>query len=229
MCPWNTKVLSVKPTTNLAESVSPDGATLLLQEHDGEYFLKIGGVPLMSTTAAASEQEMATLACPPSEKPRRVLIGGLGFGFTLRRVLELVSEESEVVVAELLQEVIDWNREYLREVNGALLDDSRVEVRKKDVFKIMQGKEQFDAILLDVDNSPDPLVQKGNGRLYQRRGLEIARSSLRPKGLVVYWSAHQDAGFAKQLRKVFSRVDVVPAKAYPKAKRFTHTLFVAAR
>ena len=62
MCPWNIMVLSVKPTTNLAESISPDGATLLLQEHDGEYFLKIGGVPLMSTTAAASEQEMATLA-----------------------------------------------------------------------------------------------------------------------------------------------------------------------
>jgi len=200
-----------------------------LQEHDGEYFLKIGGVPLMSTTASSSEQEMASLACPPSDQARRVLIGGLGFGFTLRKVLELVSEDSEVVVAELLKEIIDWNGEHLRAVNGALLDDPRVKVLLKDVFKIMQGGDRYDAILLDVDNSPDPLVQRGNGRLYQRRGLEIARSALRPRGIVVYWSAHPDPGFVKLLNKVFSKVEVIPAKAYPKAKRYTHTLFVATR
>jgi spermidine synthase len=220
----------VKKTTNLAESKSPDGETLLLQEHDGEYFLKVGGVPLMSTTACSSEQLMAELACGPAGpvgRNQRVLIGGLGFGFTLRKVLELVSADSEVEVAELLQVIIDWNREHLREVNGALLDDRRVEVLKKDVFKIMQSEDRYDAILLDVDNSPDPLVQKGNGRLYQRRGLEIARAALRPRGRVVYWSAHEDPGFVRLLRKVFSKVEAIPAKAYPKAKRFTHTLFVA--
>jgi spermidine synthase len=114
-------------------------------------------------------------------------------------------------------------------VNGALLDDGRVKVLKKDVFKIMQSGGRYDAILLDVDNSPDPLVQKGNGRLYQRRGLEIARAALRANGRVVYWSAHEDPGFVRLLRKVFSRVEAIPAKAYPKAKRFTHTLFVAER
>jgi spermidine synthase len=222
----------VKKTTNLAESKSPDGETLLLQEHDGEYFLKVGGVPLMSTTACSSEQLMAELACGPAGpvgRNQRVLIGGLGFGFTLRKVLELVSADSEVEVAELLQVIIDWNREHLREVNGALLDDRRVEVLKKDVFKIMQSEDRYDAILLDVDNSPDPLVQKGNGRLYQRRGLEIARAALRPRGRVVYWSAHEDPGFVRLLRKVFSKVEAIPAKAYPKAKRFTHTLFVAVK
>lgn len=183
----------------------------------------------MSTTAASSEQTMAELACEHSERSQRVLIGGLGFGFTLRKVLELVSEDSEVVVAELLPELIDWNRKYLGEVNGRLLDDPRVSVQLKDVFKIMQGGERYDAILLDVDNSPDPLVQKGNARLYQRRGLEIARAALRPKGRVVYWSAHPDPGFVKSLKRVFSRVEAIPAKAYPKAKRFTHTLFLAVR
>ena len=219
----------VKPTINLAESSSPDGETLLLQQHDDEFFLKIGGVTLMSTTAAASEQEMATLACPPSTKSRRVLIGGLGFGFTLRRVLELVSQDSEVVVAELLQVVIDWNQEYLREVNGLCLADPRVEIRIKDVFKIMQEKGKYDAILMDVDNSPDPFVQRRNGRLYQRRGLEIARNALCEGGMIVYWSAHPDSSFVKQLRKLFSKVEAIPAKAYPKAKRFSHTLFVAKR
>lgn len=183
----------------------------------------------MSTTAASSEQTMAELACEPSEKAQRVLIGGLGFGFTLRKVLELVSEDSEVVVAELLQELIDWNRDYLGEVNGGLLDDSRVSVQLKDVFKIMQGGACYDVILLDVDNSPDPLVQKGNARLYKRRGLEIARAALRPRGRVVYWSAHPDRGFVKSLKQVFSKVEAIPAKAYPKAKRYTHTLFLALR
>jgi spermidine synthase len=159
-----------------------------------------------------------------------VLIGGLGFGFTLRRVLELVSEDSEVEVAELLPVMIEWNRTFLREVNGSLLDDPRVELLVKDVFQIIRAAGGgYDAILLDVDNSPDPLVQQGNGRLYRRRGLEMARAALRPGGRVVYWSAHEDSAFFKLLRKVFSRVETVPAKAYPKAKRFTHTLFVAER
>lgn len=217
----------MKPTTNLASSEAPGGETLLLQEHDGEYFLKIGGVPLMSTTACASEQTMAELACGGRTRKQRVLIGGLGFGFTLRRVLELVSEDSEVEVAELLQVMIDWNREHLRAVNGELLDDPRVEVLSKDVFQILRAGGFYDAILLDVDNSPDPLVQKGNGRLYQRRGLEMTRAALKSKGRVVYWSAHQDGGFVKLLRRVYSKVEAVPAKAYPKAKKFTHTLFVA--
>ena len=220
---------AVKPTKNLAEGIAPDGQVLLLQQHDGEHFLKVGGVPLMSTTACSSEQTMAELGCGGRTRKQRVLIGGLGFGFTLRRVLELVSEDSEVEVAELLQVIIDWNREHLQEVNGGLLDDGRVAVIKKDVFQIMQAGGSYDVILLDVDNSPDPLVQKGNGRLYQKRGVEMARAALRSKGRVVYWSAHQDPGFVKLLRKVFSRVEAVPAKAYPKAKRFTHTLFVAER
>lgn len=217
----------MKPTTNLAEEVLPDGAKMLLQEHDGEYFLKIGGVPLMSTTAAFSEQEMASLACGGKLGAQRVLIGGLGFGFTLRRVLELLSEDSKVEVAELLSLIIDWNREFLAEVNGSLLGDPRVVILQKDVFEILKRGEGYDAILLDVDNSPDPLVQKGNGRLYRRNGLEMARSALKRGGRVVYWSAHQDKAFEKLLRKVFRKVEAVPAKAYPKAKRFTHTLFVA--
>lgn len=217
----------VKPTKNLAQGVAPGGQALLLQEHDGEYFLKVGGVPLMSTTACSSEQTMAELACGQRSGKQRVLIGGLGFGFTLRRVLELVDEESEVKVAELLQLMVGWNRTFLQEVNGSLLDDARVEVLVKDVFQVMKGEGGYDAILLDVDNSPDPLVQEGNGRLYRRNGLELAKAALKKGGRVVYWSAHEDPSFLKLLRKVFSKVEAVPAKAYPKAKRFTHTLFVA--
>jgi len=152
----------MKPTTTLASCRTPDGAQLVLQEHDGQHYLKVGGVQLMSTTASASEQQMAEIACANLPKRPRILIGGLGFGFTLRRVLELCPPDAVVDVAELLQEVIDWNRAFLREVNGLLLDDPRVRIHSRDVAELIDraGKDRYHAILLDVDNSPDPLVQK---------------------------------------------------------------------
>ena len=220
----------MKITRTLASCHTPDGALLVLQEHDGQHYLKIGGVQLMSTTASASEQTMAELACSdmPATKPR-ILIGGLGFGFTLRRVLELCPADAIVDVAELLQEVIDWNREHLQSVNGLLLDDPRVEIHRRDVHELLDGKQRYHAILLDVDNSPDPLVQKGNARLYNRGGLQRVKAALQPQGRVVYWSANRDKFFAEALGRVFKQVESVGAKAYPQAKKFTHTLFVADR
>lgn len=219
----------MKATTTLAECTLSDGTHLLLQEHDGRHFLKVDGVPLMSTHAHASEQLMAELACVRLPGKPRVLIGGLGFGYTLKRVLELCPADASVVVAELLPQIVEWNRTHLREVNGRLLDDPRVTLAIGDVNDVIGSRDRFDAILLDVDNSPDALVQHANARLYQRQGLERARAALQPRGRVVYWSAHEDRRFAKLLESVFAKVECVPAKAYPQAKRFNHTLFVADR
>ena len=221
----------MKPTTNLATATTPDGASLMLQEHDGEFFLKVAGVPLLSTTACSSEQTMSELACENVGSTPTVLIGGLGFGFTLRRVLELVGEGATVEVAELLPIIVQWNREFLQTINGGLLDDPRTVVREEDVFEIIRkgGREHYDAILLDVDNSPDPLVDEGNSRLYDRKGVALIAKSLKPGGRVVFWSAHPDKAFAKSLQRDFKNVQAIPAKAYPKAKRFTHTLFVGDR
>lgn len=221
----------MKITTTLATCRTPDGAVLLLQEHDGQHYLKVGGVQLMSTTASSSEQQMAELACAKLPKKPRILIGGLGFGYTLRRVLELCPPDAVVDVAELLQEVIDWNREFLKEVNGLLVDDPRVTVHTRDVGEIIEraGKDRYHAILLDVDNSPDPLVQKGNARLYNRGGIERTKAALHSGGRVVFWSANPDKDFARSLERIFKNVECIGAKAYPKAKRFTHTLFVADR
>jgi len=221
----------MKPTTTLASCRTPDGALMVLQEHDGQHFLKIGGVPLMSTTAAASEQRMADLACATLPARARVLIGGLGFGFTLRRVLALSPPAATVDVAELLPEVVAWNRAFLAAVNGRLIDDPRVNIHLRDVDSLLDRADQnrYHAILLDVDNSPDPLVQQNNARLYQTAGLVRAKAALHPGGRIVYWSANRDPGFAKALEKVFGKVECVSAKAYPQAKRFTHTLFVAVK
>ncbi len=221
----------MKITTTLATSHTPDGEPLILLEHDGQHYMKVGGVPLMSTNASSSEQQMADLACANMPAKPRILIGGLGFGFTLRRVLELCPPDAIVDVAELLQVVVDWNREYLTGVNGLLVDDPRVRIHIRDVSEIMDrvGQERYHAILLDVDNSPDPLVQKGNAGLYDRSGIARAKAALHPGGRVIYWSANQDKSFAKSLGNIFKKVECVGAKAYPKAKRFTHTLFVAHR
>lgn len=221
----------MKKTTILATSKTPDGETLTLLEHDGHHFLKVGGVQLMSTNAASSEQQMAELGCDNLPSKPRVLIGGLGFGFTLRRVIELCPSDAMIDVAELLPVVIDWNREFLSSVNGLLIDEPRVRIHNCDVAALIDraGENRYHAILLDVDNSPDPLVQKGNAVLYQAGGISRAKAALQPGGKIVYWSANQDDGFARTLGKFYKKVECIRAKAYPKAKRFTHTLFVASR
>lgn len=218
----------MKETTVLA-TADVDRSRLVLQQHDGEHYLLIDGVTLMSTIACHSEQEMATLACADRESIQRVLIGGLGFGFTLRRVLELVGKGASVTVAELLDVIIEWNDSHLQELNGKLLSDPRVTVEKADVMDLIKqaSAAPYDVILLDVDNSPDALVQHGNAHLYSRKGLELVKAALGRKGRVVFWSANEDKAFAKLLGKIFRKVESVPCKPYPKAKRFSHTLFLA--
>ncbi len=193
--------------------------------------MKVGGVQLMGTNAYSSEKEMADLACTNLPRGARVLIGGLGFGYTLRRVLELCPPDASVDVAELLQVVVDWNREFLTGVNGLLVDDPRVNIHVRDVADLISrvGNNRYHAILLDVDNSPDPLVQKGNAKLYEGEGLARTKAALHPGGRVVFWSANPDKSFARSMAKHFGNVQAIGAKAYPKAKRFTHTLFVGER
>lgn len=206
---------------------------MTLHTHDGNFFLRVNRQPLMGTNASSSELRLAELACQYLGRGRksRVLIGGLGFGFSLRRVLELVSQDSIAHVAELLPEMVQWNREFLGEVNGKLLDDPRVEISIKDVFHVIAGapKAHYDAMLLDVDNGPIALVKDGNARLYEERGLAEIMRVLKPRGRVTFWSASQDAAFAKRLVKAGFKVEAIGAKAYEQARRNSHTIFVADR
>ena len=185
----------------------------------------------MATNAPESEKEMARIGCSALEgKPKvRVLIGGLGFGFTLRQSLALVGKDAEVHVAELLSEVIEWNRTFLSDLNAGCLDDPRVHIHLKDVFTLIARTPPgfYDAILLDVDNGPSSMVLRDNARIYDRRGLNAITLALKPGGRVVFWSASPDAAFARRLAKSGFIVQVVPAKAHAQAKRKAHTLFVA--
>ncbi len=223
----------MKPFLNLAQTKTPDGADLTLHSHDTEFYLRLNRQPLMGTNAVESEKVLAELACVGllERKAPRVLIGGLGFGFSLRRVLECVGPEAVVQVSELLPEVVAWNREFLTTVNGLLLDDKRVKVLIEDVVEVINKAPagHYDAILLDVDNGPKPMVQEGNGRLYSGKGLGSITRVLKPGGRVTFWSASQDQAFGRRLLKAGFKVETVAAKAYAQAKKKTHTIFVADR
>lgn len=223
----------VKPFRNLAETRTPDGSKFSLHEHDGEFFLKLNGKQLMSTTSTTSEVLLAHLPCKglPRLRDACVLIGGLGLGFSLQRVLELARPDTTVQVAELLPEVVAWNREFLRGVNGRLLDDPRVEVLVDDVFKVIRraGKAHYDAILLDVDNGPTSLVQRKNSRLYDPHGFGLILRALKPGGKVAFWSAVPEPDFVKSLSRAGFKTEEFPAKAHERAKREAHMIYVAQR
>jgi spermidine synthase len=218
------------PTLTLAETKTPNGARFSLHEHDGDYFLKLNGRQLMSTTSTVSELLLADLACEhiSDRAVSRVLIGGLGLGFSLKRVLELSSKVATVEVAELLPEVVNWNRTFLQKVNGHLLDDPRTVVHVNDVFKVINeaGEMRYDAILLDVDNGPTSFVQPQNSRLYDRNGFDVIRRSLKQKGRVAFWSACKESGFFQKLTRAGFKVEAIPAKAHERAKRAEHVIYV---
>lgn len=221
----------MKPRQQLAEIQTPQGQRLALYAHDGHYQIRLDGRELMNSFVHASEVELgARLREYLSERETpRVLIGGLGLGFTLRAVLEWLPTGGSVVVAELFPAVIEWNRIFLGELNGQCLDDARVEVFTGDVAELLTTSPaaSWDGVLLDVDNGPVPMVAQGNARLYERDGLQRLKTVLRPGGVAAFWSANDDRPFLKRLRQAGYGVDAVPAKAYPGAKRANHVIYFA--
>lgn len=195
----------MKPWRTLAEERGADGQTLVLQERDGVFVIRVGGRELMSSVRHGSEEELARAAIEGAGGgAKRVLVGGLGLGYTLRAALDLLPADARVVVAELSPTVVAWNRGPLAGLAGAPLDDARVTVDVADVMdcvdRVDARRDGFDAILLDVDNGPSALANRGNDRLYGKAGLVAFRRALRPGGVVAIWSAGPAAGFVERLR-----------------------------
>ncbi len=226
----------MKPTRKLAHARTPDGLPLTLEEHDGSFCIRINGLALMHSRATTSELHLGELA---AERLRtvsapRVLIGGLGLGFTLRSVLEPAPPAARVEVAELIPEVVAWNRTFLAGLNGGLLDDPRVRVFEGDVCARLDeaartAEERFDAILVDIDNGPKDMVQKANLRLYTARGIQKLGAALRPGGRAAIWSAADDPAFASKLARAGFTVEVVRARPHAGARSRSYAIFVADR
>ena len=187
---------------------------------------------------AYSEQLLAELGCatlleglPSRPKHPRVLIGGLGMGFTLKRTLELVGRPATVEVAELVPEIIEWNRTFLAEHNGPILGDERTKIYRGDLFDCLaeRGKASYDAILIDIDDGPDMLITQGNARLYSPGFLARIRDALAPGGCVAYWLALPNADFVRGLNKAGFTVEEHLAKPHANSKRPRHRIYVARR
>ncbi len=194
MVPW--KILD-------RAQVPGDGEEIKLLQRGEEFSIKVGHEELMNSRVHGSEDAMAELSCNKiSEiKNPRILIGGLGMGFTLRAALNNLGHGAKVIVAELVPSVVKWNRKYLGDLNRRPLDDKRVSVREEDVaLVIREQKSGFDVIMLDVDNGPDGLTHEANDRLYTAGGIDAAKEALRPGGILAVWSATPDKKFLKRLR-----------------------------
>jgi spermidine synthase len=208
------------------------GSELRLYRRGDEFSIKIaGGSELMNSRVHGSEEALAEYTCArlTNRLNPRLLIGGLGMGFTLAAALRHVSDQAQVMVAELVPAVVAWNRGPLGDAAGCPLQDPRVTVREGDVARIlMAGQHAFDAILLDVDNGPEGLTRKENDWLYSVDGLSAAYAALRPKGVLAVWSAGPDHVFLQRLRKVGFDTEEVRVRAHG-SKGARHIIWFARR
>jgi len=205
---------------------------LRLYRRDREFSIRVAGVELMNSRVHGSEEALAEIACARIAHRTRphILIGGLGMGYTMAAALKRLGPESRVDVAELVPQVVEWNRGPLAELTGHALQDKRVRVFETDVGKILLEEHQiYDAILLDVDNGPTGLTRKGNDWLYSSEGIDTAFAALLPGGVLAVWSAGADRAFSRRLRQSGFEVDEVNVRARGNRKGRRHTIWLAMR
>ncbi len=220
----------MKPWEVLGRAPGPEGGEFVLHHRDGEFVIRVHGQELMSSRVHGSEEAMARLGCEGlrSTPGVRVLVGGLGLGYTLRATLEALGPGASVVVAELAAAIVEWNRGPLAPLAGRPLEDPRVQVEVADVRKVMRGGGPWHAILLDVDNGPAALTRASNASLYDSSGLATAHEALVPGGRLVVWSAGPDERFTTRLAKAGFKVETHAVSA-GRGRGTRHTLFVARR
>jgi spermidine synthase len=211
-------------------AVTPDGAELVLRGRGAEFEVRVDGRELMSTRAHGSEEQLARLACHRAmDVPSpRVLVGGLGLGYTLRATLDLLPADARVVVAELVDAVVVWNRDVVGHVADHPLDDGRAEVHVGDVADLLRAcVPGFDVIMLDVDNGPDDLSCPANAGLYTVDGLRMVKRALREGGVLAVWSSGPSREFEQRLGDAgfAARTVGVPARGDPGDP--SHAIFLA--
>ncbi len=196
-------------------TVPGEGGELRLYRRGEEFSINAGHSELMNSRVHGSEDALAELACQRLGDRPRVLIGGLGMGFTLAAALRQLGPDAEIVVAELVPAVVEWNRGVLSALAGHPLDDPRVTVHEGDVGPLIRSaRGDYDAILLDVDNGPEGLTRKDNDSLYSSVGLSAALAALRAGGIFGVWSISPDQRFSKRLKHAGFSVEEIRSRAH---------------
>ncbi|MEP7210129.1 MAG: spermidine synthase [Alphaproteobacteria bacterium] len=222
----------MKPRELIATAKTPGGVELRLIRHDNDYIIALDANELMNSRLGGSEEALATMTIERlrATTDPHLLIGGYGMGFTLRAALAKLGSGARVTVAELVPEIIDWARGPMAALTTGCLDDPRVRLFSGDVAaEIGSAAGRYDAILLDVDNGPSGLTRAANDGLYSMRGLALAKTALRPGGILAIWSAAPDAAFSRRLNEAGFKVDQVTVRARSNGKGPRHIIWFAQR
>jgi spermidine synthase len=222
----------MKPRELLATAQIPGGDELRLFKRDTDFIIALGPNELMSSRLSGSEEALALLTCErlQNQEAPHLLIGGYGMGFTLRAALARLGPQARFTIVELVPEIIDWARGPMADLAAGCLDDPRVELVIRDVYRAMTGADQtYDAILLDVDNGPDGLTRTDNDQIYSTHGLVAAKNALKPGGVLAIWSAKQDERFARRLKHAGFDVEEVMVRAGRSGKGARHIIWFARR
>ncbi|MFO0583841.1 MAG: hypothetical protein U0229_16340 [Anaeromyxobacter sp.] len=216
MLPWQT----------IATDPFPEGDLVLARRGD-EWALRVGGRILMTSRSHGSEIALAELGLAKLDRRRAVLLGGLGLGFSLRALLDRLPVDAKVVLVELSQAVVDWNRGPVAHLAGRPLDDPRVRLQVDDVARrIREAKGAYDAILLDVDNGASPIVKAANASLYSDRGIKACAAALAPGGVLAVWSAGPDDAYLARLQRHGLEAEARRVKAHGPGSPH-HVIFLA--
>ena len=222
------------PWTLLGTAEIPNnGGELRLTQRDNEFSIHLKGVrgELMNSRVRSSEQALADLGCAPIKKLEnaKVLVGGLGMGFTLEAALKATTASSQVIVAELVPEVVEWNKGPLGECANMPLNNPRTKVHVGDVAVLFKArKPTYHAVLLDVDNGPEGFTHADNDSLYSIKSLRAIRDTLHPSGVLAIWSAWDDPKFSNQLKKAGYKVRTEMVRAH-KGKGSRHTIYLGTK
>jgi spermidine synthase len=220
----------MKPRIQIASASTPDGGEMLLYQHDRDFSIIVNGEDLMHSRRHESELLLARLGCKHlvDTNDATVLIGGLGMGYTLRQTLDLLGPDARVVMSELMDAVIEWNREFLGELNDHPLKDKRVDLRVGDIIDLLaKAKDSFDTIILDIDNGPDAMTYSGNSQLYGYQGITACKTALRNKGCLAIWSARPNKDFEQLVMSCGLHIHRYRVPAHKGKNASSHFIWIA--
>ncbi|MBB4642496.1 spermidine synthase [Rhizorhapis suberifaciens] len=222
----------MQPRELIGSANVPGGAELKLYRRGQDFMIVLDRNELMSSRMSGSEEALALMTCDrlTDRKTPHLLVGGYGMGFTLRAALAVLDKDAKITVAELVPEIIQWARGPMADLAANCLDDPRVRLVQDDVAALIgAAREDYDAILLDVDNGPDGLTHPANDRLYSSQGLSSAIAALKPGGVLAIWSAGSDDAFARRLSRTGLAVEEVVVRARSNGKGPRHIIWFATK